>query len=81
VIASTEERQPLERPLRDAIHREVVTLDEAAPIRAALELMVHQKVGSVIVTRGAASWRDLHAARRAPAWRCRPRRGEPLSAS
>ncbi|MCW5590912.1 MAG: CBS domain-containing protein [Burkholderiales bacterium] len=52
VVASSEERQPLERPLREAIHREVVTVDESAPIRDALDLMVSQKVGSVIVTRG-----------------------------
>ena len=49
---SAGEGPKFERPLRDAIHRDVVTLDETAPIREALELMVHQKVGSVIVTRG-----------------------------
>lgn len=52
VIATSEERQPLERPLREAIRREVVTLDEGEPIRAALELMVREKIGSVILTRG-----------------------------
>ncbi|MBK8325279.1 MAG: CBS domain-containing protein [Betaproteobacteria bacterium] len=53
VIATSEERQPLERPLREAIRREAVTLDEGEPIRTALELMVHEKIGSVILTRGA----------------------------
>jgi CBS domain-containing protein len=52
VIATSEERQPLERPLREAVRREVVTLDEGEPIRAALELMVREKIGSVILTRG-----------------------------
>ncbi len=54
VIATSEERQPLERPLREALRRDVVTLDEDRPIREALELMVHEKIGSVILTRGEA---------------------------
>ena len=82
VIASTEERQPLERPLRDAIHREVVTLDETAPIRAALELMVHQKVGSVIVTRGEGDLAGIFTLRDVASRVALPGRdvGEPLSA-
>jgi CBS domain-containing protein len=51
VIAMSEERQPLERPLRDAIRRQVVTVDESAPIHDALEIMHRERIGSVIVTR------------------------------
>ncbi len=82
VIAATEERQPLERPLRDAIHREVVTLDETAPIREALELMVHQKVGSVIVTRGEGELAGIFTLRDVASRVALPGRdvGEPLSA-
>ncbi len=81
VIAATEERQPLERPLRDAIHRDVVTLDEKAPIKEALELMVHQKVGSVIVTRGEGELAGIFTLRDVASRVALPGRdaGEPLS--
>jgi CBS domain-containing protein len=82
VVASTEERQPLERPLREAIHREVVTLDESDPIRKALELMVHEKVGSVIVTRAGGELAGIFTLRDVASRVALPGRdtGEPLSA-
>ena len=52
VMVGAEERQPLERPVREAVRRELVTLDENATVKDALSLIVNEKIGSVVVTRG-----------------------------